>query len=228
MIFDLSGSLKVSGTALLAAAQKMILSANPADEFAILSYQGPVYVEQHFTSDAQKLAVALRRAEFGGPSDLFDAVSAAVDYMETNVPKYRRVIVIFSDGEDNYSHVKVGDLLRRLRYPNSPTVYSLSPASDQNVGLGSSSSQRDMGVRNLLELSQATGGLSFVPELSGLLNDQGLEILRDIHSRYSLEYTSTHSQRDGKLHKVEIKVAPEVSASKVKAYFRRGYYAPSH
>jgi Ca-activated chloride channel homolog len=218
LLLDISSSMKESGHALIEAARRLISTANRADEFALVTFNGPVYLEQNFTTDAGKLDAALQRVEFKGSTDVFDAVLAAVVQMETtHAPKYRKVIVILSDGDDNYSNVKLPDLLRRLRYPGAPVIYSLRPPSD-----------RSPGGQNLFALANETGGFSYAPEHLGLLNDEAAEISRDIHNRYSLEYTSTHAQRDGKLHKVEIRVAPGVGASKVKAYFRQEYYAPSN
>jgi hypothetical protein len=60
------------------------------------------------------------------------------------------------------------------------------------------------------------------------MNKEAEEVAKDIRSRYSLEYASAHTQRDGKLRKVEINIAPGISASKIKPLFRQEYYAPSH
>jgi Ca-activated chloride channel family protein len=221
LLLDVSSSMKESGKAIMEAARKLIETANPNDEFAIFSFSFPAYVEQWFTTDRNKFDAVFQRLEFKGSSALFDAVSASVDQMETHVGthafKRRKIIVVFSDGDNNSSGIKLEGLLRRLRYPGAPLIYSLSPPSAQEAGL-----------RNLLAITEETGGFSFAPKQLSFLNDNAAEISRDIHSRYSLEYTSTHSQRDGKLHKVEIKVTPRVNASGVKPYFRQEYYAPSH
>ncbi|WP_263368451.1 VWA domain-containing protein [Edaphobacter bradus] len=224
LLLDQSSSMKERGKEVIEAARRLIATANPGDEFALMSFSGPVYVEQGFTTDTKKLDAALQRAEFKGASDVFDAVLASVVQMETHVPKYRKVIVILSDGDDNYSQVTLSDLLRRLRYPGAPLIYSLSPPQGLKVNVR----QNGQALSNLLALTKATGGFSFEPDTSDELRDYAAEISRDIRSRYSLQYTSTHTQIDGKLHKVEIKIAPGVSASKIKPHFRQEYYAPSH
>jgi Ca-activated chloride channel homolog len=225
LILDLSSSMKNSGEAMIAAARKLMAESNPADEFALISFSGPVYVEQEFTTDTKKIDSALRRAEFKGASDIFDAVLASIDQIEVHASKSRKVIVILSDGDDNYSHFNLNDVLRRLRYPGAPLIYSISPPKALTPDPGPDANQ---GLQNLLKLSEATGGFFFVPEKVNSLDVEAAEISRDIRSRYSLEYTSTHTRRDGKLHKVEIKIAPAVSASKIEPLFRQEYYAPSH
>ncbi len=222
LLLDLSSSMKESGKALIEAARQVIATANRADEFALVSFYGPVYLEQDFTTDAGKLDAALHRVEFKGSSDVFDAVLGSVLKMETRAPKYRKIIVILSDGDDNYSQVKLPDLLRRLRYPGAPLIYSLSPLPEPKPYVR----QNSQALSNLQALTKATGGISYGSETLAKLVDGAEEISLDIRSRYSLEYTSTHTQRDGKLHKLEIRVSSGVSASKIRPYFRQEYYAP--
>jgi len=216
LLVDQSGSMKKNGQVLLAAARQIIAAANPTDEFAIVAFDKDVYLEQDFTTDARKLDVGLQRVGFGGPSRLFDAVWVSVDQLAARGPERRKILVILSDGDDNYSHIQFDDLLRKLHYPGAPLIDSLSPWAAQSPDL-----------HHLQAISEETGGLLFMPERPSSLNNTAAEISRDIHSRYSLEYTSTHSQKDGKLHKVEIRVTPGATAAKVKPYFRREYYAPS-
>jgi hypothetical protein len=82
--------------------------------------------------------------------------------------------------------------------------------------------------KSLEEFSEATGGFFFVPEKLSSLGIAAGQIALDIRRRYSLEYTSTHAQKDGKLHKVEIRSMPVTNVSKIKPLFRQEYYAPSH
>jgi Ca-activated chloride channel family protein len=216
LILDVSASMKKSGKAAIKAAQRLIAVANPADEFAIISFSWPTYIERGFTTDATKLDAALQRLKFSGSSALFDAVEASVQQIDAQGPKYRRVIVIISDGDDSSSNLALSGLLRKLRYPEIPPIYSVSPASSPNSGL-----------QNLEAIAKTTGGVSYGAENSSV-QDQAVEISRDIHSRYSVEYVSTHIQRDGELHKVEISVETEAGEPKIKPLFRQEYYAPSH
>jgi VWFA-related protein len=223
LVLDQSSSMKESGKALIAAAKEIIADANPADEFALVTFDARVYLEQDFTTDAGKLETALQHVGFVGASSLFDAVWVSVDQLGARAPERRKIVVILSDGDNNYSRVPFDMLLQNLRYSGAPLIYSLSPPSHKF-----GQQQNSQGLPNLQALSKATGGISYESESLGLLKDDAAEISRDIRSRYSLEYTSTHTQRDGKLHKVEIKVKPGASVSKIKTYFRQEYYAPSN
>jgi Ca-activated chloride channel family protein len=218
LLVDQSSSMKKNANVLMDAARQIIAAANPGDEFAVVTFDRDARLEQDFTTDRDKLEAGLRRVGFGGGSAFFDAVSASIDLLAARVPERRKVLVIFSDGDDNYSHISsFGDLSHKLKFPGAPLIDSLSPPLSQSAAL-----------INLQTLSEQTGGFVYIPKHLDSWTDTAVEISRDINSRYSLEYTSTHSQRDGKLHKVEIRVAPGVSAAKIKPYFRQEYYAPSH
>jgi hypothetical protein len=216
LLVDQSNSMRKSSKALVAALRRMIAASNPSDEVAILAFDKDVYLEQDFTGDTGKLEAGIERIGFGGPSSFFDAVWVATDQLAARSPERRKILVIFSDGEDNYSHVGFGDLQKRLRYPSAPLIDSLIVPS------------QSADFRSLQALSEETGGFAFAPAHPDSWNDVTDEINRDLRSRYSLEYTSSHSQRDGKLHKVEVRVSSGASAATIKPHFRREYYAPSH
>jgi VWFA-related protein len=225
-VLDLSSSMKEKGPALITAARKLMTESNPADEFALVSFSGrESSVDQTFTTDAKKIDAALQSSGFGGGSNFFDGLLVAIGEVEAHASNFRTVIVILSDGDDNYSHFNLGDVLRRLRYPGAPMIYSLSPP---RVLTPNQSPDPNQGLRNLQEVAEATGGFFFVPEKPNSLDVEAVEISRDLRSRYSLEYTSMHTQRDGKLHRVEIRIAPTIGGAKIKPLFRQEYYAPSH
>jgi hypothetical protein len=49
----------------------------------------------------------------------------------------------------------------------------------------------------------------------------------DLRNRYVLGYLPTDPARNGLYHKVELELLPPKGLPKLKAYWRRGYYAPS-
>ncbi len=216
LLLDESSSMKQSSKNLTSAVERLVGNANPADEFELVTFDARVVLAQDFTTDRTKIESALQHIEYGGASVLFDAVGASITQLNARPSNRRKVLIIFSDGNNNYSHAAVGDIVRKLRSIGGPLIYTLSPSSQPNSGR-----------QNLQALSNATGGLSYAVDHPNLLDDKALEISRDIHTRYSLEYTSTHPERNGKLHKVEIKVASGASASKVRPFFQQEYYAPS-
>jgi VWFA-related protein len=223
LVLDQSDSMKESGKALIAAAKQIIEDAKPIDELALVTFAGQVNLEQDFTRDAGKLEAALQSVKFVGGSSFFDAVWVSIDQLAVRAPEHRKIVVILSDGDDNYSRVQFADLLRKVRYPGAPLIYTLSPPAENRLN----ARQNPQATLSLEDLTKATGGISYKAQVPDMLKDGAAEISQDMSSRYSLEYTSTHTKRDGRLHKIEVKVRPGVNASKIKTYFRQEYYAPS-
>lgn len=217
LMIDVSSSMKESGPDVIAAAQRFVRTANPADEIEIVRFSWPAYVERRFTTDSAALVATLQGLHGGkGGTAFFDALQASVKEFETEKASGRRVLVIFSDGNDNASTLTFTGLLKDLRKLDVPLIYC-----------GGLPSQGELGRRNLDAISKVTGGFVFGVRDATSMNDAAAQISQDIHSRYRLEYISTHAQKDGRLHKIEVRIQPAAGASKIKTVFRQEYYAPS-
>ena len=216
LMLDVSSSMQESGGAVIDASRRIIASLLPQDEMEVISFSYPTYIEQEFTTDRARMDAALTRLKFQGGSAFYDGLAASIDLLNRPFPRVRPVIVILSDGDDNASHLSFQALSRIVIGPDAPTIYSLSPPGPSEKG-------RDV----LSSLAKSTNGVALEPAKLSLFSDSAAAIAQDIHSRYRIEYTSTHTQRDGKLHKVEIRTQSTTGASKPKVIFRQEYYAPS-
>lgn len=216
LLIDQSSSIREMGKQIVAAAKELVLRSNPASDFCVVTFDAGVSVLQDFTQDRERIDAALSQVSFGGASALFDGVAVAFDKLRSRPVNRRRVLVIFSDGDDNYSRSDLGSLQKRLRYPGSPEVYSIClPTKSREGG------------DNLEGLSRSAGGRTYCLERAGELSDAGSGVAQLIRNRYLVAYASTHQIRDGKRHKIEIRLADSLNASKVKPYFRQEYYAPA-
>jgi len=224
LILDVSSSMKLNGPAVLEASRRLIANRNPSDEVEIVSFNGPIVMIQGFTTDAGQLEAAFQRLQFRGHSNLFDAVSGSMDKLKKYVPRFRPVFVIISDGDDNFSQSTLPDLVQKAMSWDAPTIYSLCLLTQQPSVLFR---EGYVGEKNLDALAMATGGLRLGPEKPDALQDEATALALDIHGGYRLEYTSTHAQRDGKPHTIEIRPRLATDMSKVKMTYRQRYYAPS-
>jgi VWFA-related protein len=77
----------------------------------------------------------------------------------------------------------------------------------------------------LATLALDTGGKAVLD--SNDLTDGMRQVQRDFGSYYVLSYVSNNSARDGRYRRIQVKLAPTVSASKPKLDYRQGYYAPT-
>jgi len=60
------------------------------------------------------------------------------------------------------------------------------------------------------------------------LSDIAEKIGIELRNRYVLGYTPHDQERDGKYHKIGVKLVPPRGLPKLQAHWRKGYYAPSN
>jgi VWFA-related protein len=77
----------------------------------------------------------------------------------------------------------------------------------------------------LSDVAEQTGGRHFPADLNEL-PDIAAKIGVELRNRYVLGYSPTDSHRDGRYHKVEVKVVPPRGLPKLSAHWRLGYFAP--
>jgi len=73
---------------------------------------------------------------------------------------------------------------------------------------------------------EQSGG-RMLPAAANDLPDITAKIGIELRNRYILGYSPTNKQRDGRYHAVQVKVVPPRGLPPLKAFWRRGYYAPS-
>ncbi len=146
-------------------------------------------------------------------------VEAALYLGKTADAGSRRVLVVISDGEENFSeHYKLNDALRELQ-KNDCLFYSINPT-------GSSLSLNKISTRGqtvMESMSAETGGKAFVPAKIGDLEAVFRQIAEELQAQYLLGYYSTDERIDGGFRKIKVQV-PKRPDLRVRA--RQGYYAP--
>jgi len=146
-------------------------------------------------------------------------VEAAHYLGNTADPGTRRVMIIISDGEDNYSeHHKLVDTKRELQRTDS-LFYSINP-SGPSIRLNKISLQ---GQENMATLATETGGAAFVPDKLEELGAVFQRIITELQAQYLLGYYSSDERANGAFRRITVRV-PNRPELRVRA--RQGYYAP--
>ena len=215
LMVDLSTSMKHSGKAVVRAIQQVIANLNPTDEIEIVGFNTSLSLIQPYTNDPAKLIAALSQLRFNGGSVFYDAVSATLDQMKLHPPTNRPILLIISDGDDNDSHTMLPDVLQKLSALDAPIFYSLSPPTISARGHAT-----------LARMAGISGGIALQPRKVSLLPATVIDLSHDLHTAYTLQYTSTHPRQDGKLHQIEVRAQLSASSSKPKTIFQQEYYAP--
>jgi Ca-activated chloride channel family protein len=147
---------------------------------------------------------------------LYDAVFYSITEKLATIHQRRKVLVVFSDGEENSSE---HDLLDSIEAAQNADVliYAIRYTELKH---GKMDARDRYGVRTLDHLTTQTGGKTFDFHATNL-KQAFAEIAGDLRSLYDLAYQSTNPTRDGTYRKVVIQATrPGLS---IRA--RTGYYA---
>jgi Ca-activated chloride channel family protein len=244
LLLDVSGSVDARfGFEKEAAARFLKQVLKPTDRAAIFSISTEPRLVQTAATAEQASASLLNIEPAKAATAFYDAVVMAAKYLAQNTPpQHRRVIVVITDGEDNYSDkikaaigatraeqesIKPEDKLRiynrvltevqREVQRADAAFYSINP-SGQSLRLNVISTRAEAGME---QLAQTTGGTSFVPEQLEDLQGVFRQIAAELRSQYLLQYYSQNESANGTfLHiKVGVNARP---ALRVRA--RQGYY----
>ena len=184
LVLDQSGSMSGSNKMESAknAAKAFIdeITATDGNVAEITSFDDYVYNVQPFTSEKTLLKSAVDSLSPGGETALYDALYWALQ--RTNLKSGSRVVIAFTDGEENASHYSESDVVELSRMTGIP-VYI--------VGIGDS-----VNASNLKSLASQCNGAYFdasTTDLQKALTDIYDQIYSDQRSMYRVVYTSSYT-----------------------------------
>jgi Ca-activated chloride channel family protein len=185
------------------------------DKAIVVSFDTSAELVADMTSDTNKLEDSIRALRPGGGTALYDAIYfACKDKLMLDQPlyKFRRAMVILSDGEDNDSRYSREQALEMAQRADT-VIYTIST----NV-----SHIETEGDKVMRYLADQTGGASFFPFEAKDLNQSFENVANELRHQYNLFYRPEPLNNDGKFHMVTIKVKGQRGLI-VRA--RKGYYA---
>ena len=221
VIFDVSGSMADKIDKSRQAVVEFFRTANPQDEFFLITFSEKPEVLVDFTSSVEDIQNKLVYAAPRGRTALLDAIYLGMNRMRH--AKYeRKALLIISDGGDNYSRYSLKETRHMIEEANVLT-YGIGIFDDMPVPLLKTVEER-LGRQSLAKLTDASGGRTIpaddrrqIPQIAALISSE----LRD---QYMLGYRPTTQKRDGKLHKIRVRLS--ASAALRHVYYREGYVAP--
>ncbi len=102
IVLDVSGSMKTKIDRARDAVQEFLKSANPQDEFFIVTFSDNPQEHSGFTQRIEDIESQLVYARPNGRTALFDALQLAMAKMK-QAQYQRRALLVISDGGDNHS-----------------------------------------------------------------------------------------------------------------------------
>lgn len=222
MIFDVSGSMTDKIAKSRMAAVQFFKTANPADEFFLVDFADRAELATMFTSSIEELQNRLLFSAPKGMTALLDAVYLGMSEMK-GARNARKALLIISDGGDNHSRYDYSDVKRFLR-ETDVQIYAIGiidpDACDRTP-------EECGGSAFLQGLASMTGGRSFTVRNLDDLGDIATKISMELRNQYVVGYRPRNTTRDGKWHKIKVKIRPPRGLPPLTVYSRYGYYAPN-
>ena len=220
IIFDVSGSMsgeKISKAR--NALSKFIGSSHPSDEYFLIAFNNRAQLLLDRTRDGEAVLQKLTLVNPKQNTALYDAVYLGIERV-TRGTHQKKALLIISDGQDNASRYNFGEV-RRLMKESDVVTYAVGiiDGSDAGSALGM------QGQAFLDELTSVTGGKSFYPASDIEMDEIFERIALELRHQYSIGYTPTNFQPDGKWRKVKVKVKPPRGLPRLTVRGREGYYS---
>ncbi|MEP6917653.1 MAG: VWA domain-containing protein [Acidobacteriota bacterium] len=199
VMLDSSGSMTLALDMVKRAAEQFLLRMLPEDQGMVGAFNDKIqFLPDYFTSSRDELVSKLRDLDFGYPTRLYDAVNQSMTHL--NGIKGRKVVLVFTDGDDNASKVGAGDMTNRA-LAEDVMIYSVGLENEYFDGARKVRSSPDRGLR---KLSDETGGGFFLLKKTDELGSTFTRVAQELHSQYVLGFSP--QLLDGKVHKLELRV----------------------
>jgi Ca-activated chloride channel homolog len=216
VMLDTSGSMTLALDLVKSAAEQFLLRMMPEDQGMVGAFNDKIeFHPEGFTNSRDELVRSLKDLDFGYPTRLYDAVNESMAQLK-GIPG-RRVVLVFTDGDDNASKFGSGDVTDRGRVEDV-MVYSIDLENEYFDGARKVRSSPDRGLRRL---SEETGGGFFLLKKTDELTTTFTRVAQELHSQYVLGFTP--QVLDGKVHKLEVRLKKPGMTARA----RRSYVASS-
>jgi Ca-activated chloride channel family protein len=198
-MLDFSFSMTTHLDLLKQATEQFILRMLPADKGQVGAFSDKIQFSGEFTNDRDDLVAALKDLQFGNPTRLYDAIDASIDMLK-NV-EGRKIVLVFTDGDDTASRKGMGDVLDRAR-ASETMIYAIGLESEFPIGPGRM--QRTRPDRGLRKLADETGGGYFELKKTTELAPTFTRVAQELHSLYTIGFQPT--VLDNKEHRLDVKM----------------------
>ena len=224
VIFDFSGSMSDKIDKSRDAAVEFFKTANPQDEFFLVSFNERAELTSTFTNSVEDLQSRMMLTSPGGRTALLDAIYLGLSQMR-GAHNAKRALLILSDGGDNHSRYNENDIKRLVREADTQ-LYAIGIFDP--LGNRGRTPEELHGPSLLSEITELTGGRVFAVEHLNDLPDIASKIGMELRNQYVLGYRPSNHVHDARWRKIKVKLRPPKGLPPLSVYSKTGYYAPAH
>ena len=210
-MLDTSGSMTLTIDLLRQAAEQFVIRLLPDDKGRVGAFNDKIQFAGRFTNNRDELVGAIKDLDYGNGTRLWDAVGASLD--ELKGVEGRRVVLVFTDGDDTESKIGLGTVVERAR-AEEVMIYAIGLESNYFNGQHMVRSKPDRGLRRIAD---ETGGGYFELEKTADLAPTFTRVAYELHSQYVIGFAP--AQLDGRVHKLAVKMKqPGMTARARRSY----------
>jgi len=211
VMLDTSGSMTLTIDLLKQAAEQFLLRLLPEDKGRVGAFNDKIQFNARWSNDRDQMITDAKNLDFGNGTRLWDAAGASLDELK-NIDG-RKVILLFTDGDDTESRIRLSTVLDRAR-AEEVMIYAIGLESKF---LGQTT-KPDGGLRKIAE---ETGGGYFELKRATDLAPTFTKVAQELHSQYVIGFTPT--ALDNKVHKLMVKMKqPGMTAQARRSYLAAG------
>jgi Ca-activated chloride channel family protein len=198
VMLDTSASMTEHLKLLNQASEQFLIRLLPVDKAQVGAFNDKLQLSGEFTNDRDALIAALEELQFGNSTRLWDGLAFSLDALKGI--EGRRVVLLFTDGDDTASKVRFSDVLARAR-DEEVMVYGIGLSVEYFDGVRRVRSRPD---RSLRRIAEETGGGSFELQKTDMLASTFTRVATELRSQYLLAFAP--ETLDGKVHKLDVRV----------------------
>jgi Ca-activated chloride channel family protein len=207
---DVSESMTLAMPQLKNSVKKFLSALGAKDQVTVAAFNDNMFTLTKRETNAQQRTRAVDRLTAWGGTALYDVIIRGVQQLSKQPG--RRVLVVFSDGDDRTSHATIHAVEQAVR-ANDATLFMVA------LGRGVKEAQLKSGIERMVELS---GGRALFVERSDQLDQPFADILEELSNQYIIGYESKNTSRNGSWREVKL----EVPGRNYNVRARQGYRAP--
>jgi len=207
---DVSESMTLAMPQLKNSVKKFLNALGPKDQVTLAAFNDTMFTLTKRETNARQRTRAVDLLSAWGGTALYDVIIRGVQALSKQPG--RRVLVVFSDGDDRTSHATIHAVEQAVR-ANDATLFMVA------LGRGVKEAQLKSGIDRLVELS---GGRSVFVERSEDLDRPFATILEELSNQYIIGYESKNTARNGSWREVKL----EIPGTNYSVRARQGYRAP--
>jgi Ca-activated chloride channel homolog len=211
VMLDTSGSMTLTIDLLKQAAEQFLLRLLPEDQARVGAFNDKIQFNARWSNDRDQLITDAKNLDYGNGTRLWDAVGASLD--ELKQIDGRKVVLVFTDGDDTESKTRLGTIIDRAR-AEEVMIYAIGLAS-KFMG---TTTKPDAGLR---KIADETGGGYFELKRATDLAPTFTKVAQELHSQYVIGFTP--AALDNKVHKLAVKMKqPGMTAQARRSYLAAG------